>query len=299
MINAVVLIEQSLGLVSFRPKLKLPKVVPLVGALGGIFAMFIINPTVSLIAVVTVLGFYALLIRRHLEAPFADVRSGLFVAVVQWAAQKAADLPTTQERAWKPNLLIPVSDTLELRGTHHFIEDLVWPTGYVELMGMSGQEPRDVLEPALRELAGDFRKEGIYTRWTVLDTDDVAQGLSLGMMVLVLRESHINLAILVAYMVTQNWKGRLNLVSCVEEDRTHDELRAELQRVIDLARLPDPEIHLLDGPFMENLSNGPRADVDIMGLSRPPNFELMREAIEKTRSTCVFVADSGQESAMA
>ncbi|QDG50521.1 Na-K-Cl cotransporter [Persicimonas caeni] len=367
MINAVVLLEQSLGLVSFRPKLKLPTMIPLIGALGCIFAMFIINPTVSLIAVVTVIGFYALLIRRHLEAPFADVRSGLFVAVAQWAAQKAADLPTTQERAWKPNLLIPVSDTLELRGTHHFIEDLVWPTGYVELMGMSTHEPRDVLEPALRELAGDFRKEGIYTRWTVLDTDNVAEGMSLGMealqgaffrpniifmpmpkspaeeddltriaakasqsglgmmvlgmhpktrmgskkvinlwvhdrnpdMELVLRESHINLAILVAYMVTQNWKGRLNLVSCVEEDRTHEEVRQELQRVIDLARLPDPEIHLLDGPFIDNLDKGPRADVDIMGLSRPPNFELMREAISKTRSTCVFVADSGKESALA
>jgi amino acid transporter len=367
MINLVVLIEQSLGLVSFRPKLKLPKIVPFIGAFGCIFAMFIINATVSLFAVVTVLAFYTLLVRRHLEAPFADVRSGLFVAVAQWAAQKASDLPTTQERAWKPNLLIPVSDTLELRGTSSFIKDMVWPTGYVELMGMRGRESKGVLEPTLREIAADFRKEGIYTRWTVLDTDDVAQGLVLGMealqgaffrpnivfaplpdteegekelteiaqrtrendlgmimlgmhpktrmgskkvvnlwvhdrnpdMELVLRQSHINLAILVAYMITRNWKGRLNIVSCVQPDREAQDVREELQRVIDLARLPDPEIHLLEGTFQENLGKGPRADVDILGLSQPPNYALMREAVDKTRSTCVFVADSGQESALA
>jgi amino acid transporter len=367
MINLVVLIEQSLGLVSFRPKLKLPTLVPLIGAVGCIFSMFIINAAVSLFAVITVLGFYTLLVRRHLTAPFADVRSGLFVAVAQWAAQKASDLPTTQERAWKPNLLIPVSDTLELRGTSGFIRDLVWPTGYVELMGITGGEPRDIIEPELREIADEFRDQGIYTRWAVLDTDDVAKGLILGMealqgaffrpnivfaplpdskqgeqelaeialrtrdndlgmivlgmhpktrmgakkvinlwvhdenpdMELVLRQSHINLAILVAFMVTKNWKGRLNIVSCVEEGHDAEEVRAELQRVIDLARLPDPQIHLLDGTFAENLGNGPRADVDILGLSQPPNFELMHEAIDKTRSTCVFVADSGQESALA
>jgi hypothetical protein len=118
-------------------------------------------------------------------------------------------------------------------------------------------------------------------------------------MELVLRQSHINLAILVAFMVTQNWKGRLNIVSCVEEGRDPEEVREELQRVIDLARLPAPKIHLLDGTFADNLGYGPRADVDILGLSQPPNFELMRDAIKKTRSTCVFVADSGQESALA
>ena len=367
MVNAVVLIEQSLGLVSFRPKLQVPRIVPFIGAVGCIFAMFVINPTVSLLAIITVVTFYALLIRRHLDSPFADVRSGLFVAIAQWAAQKASDLPTAQERAWKPNLLVPVRDTLVLRGTYHFIEDLVWPTGYVELMGMTSGTEREELQAALQEVALEFRDQGIYARWTILDTDDLAQGLILGMEALqgsffkpntvfasmpetereeedlikiaakadenglgmivlgmhpktrmgskrvinlwvhdrapdwelVLRDSNLNLAILIAYMVTMNWDGRLNIVSCVESERDPENVREELERVIDLARLPDPEIHLLDGGFRENLGNGPRSDVDIMGLSDPPDCDLMDEAIDRTRSTCVFVADSGEESAMA
>lgn len=367
MVNAVVLIEQSLGLVSFRPRLKIPTVVPLVGAVGCLFAMFVINATISLVAVALVIGFYTLLIRRHLDSPFVDVRSGLFVAVAQWAARKAADLPTAQERAWQPNILVPVRDPLELRGTYHFVQDLVWPTGYVELMGMREPGERDDLEPSLREISQDFRERGIHARWMVLDTNDLAEGMILGMEALqgsffkpntvfaplptnaddeqkltriadraqdhelgmivlgmhpktrlgskkvinlwvhdrapdwelVLRESHLNLAILVAYMVARNWEGRLNIVSCVESEREPAKVRKELERMIELTRLPDPEIHLLDGPFRENIGAGPRSDLDIMGLSKPPNYELMREAVERTRSSCVFVADSGQESAMA
>jgi solute carrier family 12 (sodium/potassium/chloride transporter), member 2 len=367
MINGVVVIEQSLGLVSFRPLLKLPKSVPLIGLVGCIFAMFIINPSVSLIALAAVIAFYTLLIRRHLKSPFADVRSGLFVALAQWAAQKVSDLPVTQERAWKPNLLVPVRDSLELRGTHRFIEALVWPTGYVELMGMTANESKETLEPALLDIAQDLRKEGIYTRWSILDTSDDTEGFILGMealkgsffrpnivfsampeteqeeqrltqifdraranglgmivfamhpkvllgarktlnlwvhdrnpdMELVLRRSHLNLAILIAYMVSQNWNARINVVTCVGEDRDKEDVRAELERLVNLARLPSPEIHLLEGSFQDNLAKAPHSDLDILGLSHPPDYELMRRALAETKSSCVYVADSGEESALA
>lgn len=374
MINLVVLTEQGLGLVSFRPKLKLPTIIPLTGALGCLFAMFIINPTVSLIAVAVVIGFYVLLVRRHLDSPVADVRSGLFVAIAQWAAQKASDLPSVQERAWKPNLLVPVGDPLALRGTYPFIGDLVWPTGYVELMGMTTDpDERDALDAAMRETARDFSKEGVYTRWTILSTDDVAQGMILGMQALqgsffrpnivfspvpetpeeetrlrrvveaaqendlgvillgihpktrmgsrkvinlwlsprapdfelALRQSEMDLAILTAYMIRQKWDdSELNIVTCIPDnvddaDEREQSMREQLERVIEIARLPNPSITILHGPFDECLGRAPRSDIDVMGMSSPPDFERMRRSVEKTRSTCVFVADSGQESAMA
>ncbi|MFN2168294.1 MAG: amino acid permease, partial [Anaerolineae bacterium] len=80
-INVVVFTEQSLGLISFRPQLRVPRIVPLLGAAGCLFAMFIIAPAVSLVAVVLVLAFYFVLLRRQLRAPFGDLRSGLFVSV--------------------------------------------------------------------------------------------------------------------------------------------------------------------------------------------------------------------------
>jgi len=108
MICAAVLIEQSLDLVSFRPRLRFPIWVSPLGLAGSLLAMFIINPTVSLVSLVVTLGFYAVLARRQLDAPFEDVRSGLFVALAEWAAKRVTELPTMQERVWKPDLLVPV-----------------------------------------------------------------------------------------------------------------------------------------------------------------------------------------------
>lgn len=45
MINVVVLFESSLGLVSYRPTLRVPRVVPALGLVGCLFSMFIINPS--------------------------------------------------------------------------------------------------------------------------------------------------------------------------------------------------------------------------------------------------------------
>ena len=66
MINVVVLIEQSLAQVSFRPTFKVPIIVPLLGAVGCFFAMFIINPTVSLVSVGLVIGAYILLMKKKI-----------------------------------------------------------------------------------------------------------------------------------------------------------------------------------------------------------------------------------------
>lgn len=366
-INIVVLIEQSLGLTSFRPQLKVPIAVPLVGAVGCVFAMFIVNPTISLVAIAVVTGFYGLLIRRHLTSPFDDVRSGLFVAIAQWAAQKAADLPSQQQRAWKPNVLVPVADPLDLRGEYPFLQDLVNPTGYVDLMGINIGKPDGEMERDLNTIAEDFRNEGVFSRWTVLNTDEFAEGFVLGMealqgsffrpnmvflkmpktedektdfklianaarenrmgvvalgmhpkvrlgsektinlwvhdqspdMELALRRSHLNLAILLAYTIARNWGAKINIVTSVSVDQEVEHVRESLENLIDLARIPEPEIHLLEGKFHENFANSPRCDLDIMGLADEIDFELMQMAIDNTESSVLFVADSGMESALA
>ena len=46
-LNIVVLIEQRLGMLSFRPTLMLPLIIPSIGASSAVFAMFVINPTLS------------------------------------------------------------------------------------------------------------------------------------------------------------------------------------------------------------------------------------------------------------
>ena len=73
MLNVVVIIEQRLGLISFRPIFSVNKYIPWVGLIGSLFAMFIINPTVSLVSWALMFVVYSVLSRVHLETPFEDV----------------------------------------------------------------------------------------------------------------------------------------------------------------------------------------------------------------------------------
>jgi len=184
MLNVVVLIEQSLGLVSFRPLLRVPRIIPLLGAAGCLLAMFIVNPIFSLVAVVIVVVFYGILTRRRLEAPFADVRSGLFFSLAEWAAKRVTEMLTSQERAWKPNLLVPVEDLRELRGMFRFIHNLTYPRGSVKLVGLSSRHEERHLATRLPNLARAFREEGVFASWTLVNADKFSSGVLVSMQAL-------------------------------------------------------------------------------------------------------------------
>ncbi len=184
MLNVVVLIEQNLGLISFRPLLRVPRVVPVVGLVGSIFAMFIINPVLSLVSVGVVVVFYFFLANRNIDAPFEDVRSGLFRAFSEWAAKKAVALPTKQERAWKPVLLVPVEDPEHIHDTLPLIEDIAHPQGAVKLFVLGHAHQSGQLEEPLAGVAEMLRGRGIFSTHTVLDDTSFTHGLTLSMQVL-------------------------------------------------------------------------------------------------------------------
>jgi len=179
MINIVILIEQNLQLVSFRPLLRIPRAVPLIGTIGCVFAMFVINPIFSLIALFFVAALYYVLMYRHLTGPvpYGDVRSSLFVAIAEWAAKKSMTLPHAQEKAWKPNLLIPLLEPAELRGMSEFIRDVTYPSGSVRILGIGVEKERSRLVARLPSISREFEEDGIYTKWTVVDTDSFADGV--------------------------------------------------------------------------------------------------------------------------
>ncbi|MEX2530966.1 MAG: amino acid permease [Gemmatimonadota bacterium] len=181
MVNLVVLVEQSLGLVSFRPLLSIPKSVPLVGLGGCLVVMFIINPVLSLAALTVVVGVYAYLVRRGIDPPYGDVRSGMFVAIAEWAVKKATRLRGPAERAWKPSLLIPVEDVDELRGTFRLIHDIASPRGSLHIMGVATGERASALEADLATAASQFRDEEVFASWTVIETRRYADGFLAGM----------------------------------------------------------------------------------------------------------------------
>ena len=69
--------------------------------------------------------------------------------------------------------------------------------------------------------------------------------------------------------------------------------------MLELGRIPRTEVVAVCEPFADFLSRAPQADVSIFGLGHRPDFGFMRRMVDETGSTCLFVRDSGRESALA
>ncbi len=368
MLNVVVLIEQSLGLVSFRPLLRVPRIVSVLGLIGSLFAMFIINPTVSLVSVAVVVAFYGVLTRQQMEAPFEDVRSGLFVAFSEWAAKKVTDMPAMQERAWKPNLLVPVEDVRQLRGAFSIIQNITHPKGSVKLLGLSRRDGQaNDLPAGLTNMTRAFRERGVFSSSMVVDDGSFSDTLIAGMQVLqgaffrpnivflnmpeteeredayrrviaqatalklgtlvyaahpvasLGQRQHINvwirdrspdwrlswdignldLSILTAYKLMRNWNAQMRVITVISNESEEENARRFMSRLVDLARIPDTEVVVAKGAFNTYVGQAPQADLNIFGLVPNPDFDVIRRMVETTKSTCLFVQDSGRESALA
>jgi amino acid transporter len=181
-LNGVVMLEQLIGLVSFRPLFRISRLVPMLGLVGCIVAMFLIAPIFSLVALVVVILLYAYLSRRQLRAPWSDVRSGLFVTLSEWAAKRVILMPSSQERAWKPSLLVPVQSTQNLLGSYRFLRALTYPRGSVHVLGLyqNGGGSKETVT-GLESYVHAFARDGIFARVALLEVEEFARGLQTGL----------------------------------------------------------------------------------------------------------------------
>ncbi len=170
MINLVVLLEQSLGLPSFRPTIKIPLIIPILGTIGCVLVMFVLNPIVSLISLAIVFAFYAVLVRKELTSKKSDARSGLFTSIAQWATKRTNELSSKREaRAWQPELLVPVESTKEVRGIYRLVYAIIHPKGSIKILGMETEQHSQRLHNALPELAQTFKKASLSVSYTFID----------------------------------------------------------------------------------------------------------------------------------
>ena len=109
-----------------------------------------------------------------------------------------------------------------------------------------------------------------------------------------------HLAILIALQLQLNWNGKINLVTVADSQKDEKRLYKFLDQISEQTRLPSlSEFNVLVGNFKEVILDAPRTDINIFGMTDNPNFNYMREITELTKSSCLFVKDSGHESAIA
>jgi hypothetical protein len=272
-----------------------------------------------------------------------------------------------QERAWKPNLLVPVEQSSDLRGSFLTLQDLTAPQGSVKIVGLSPNGRPNVLTDQLDTLTAAFRERDIFASATIIDAGGFAEGLRAGMQALrgaffhpnivflrmpdsldreedyrhVIAEAdrenvgtllyaphpraalgqrqtinvwirdrspdwrismeigNLDLALLTGYKLSQNWDAQMRLVTAVADPDQQGKAQDFLEKLIDLGRFPNSTAVVGTEPFESYITTAPQADLNIFGLQPEPNFDTIRRLVDQTDSTCMFVRDSGRESALA
>lgn len=397
-INVVVLVEQRLGMVSFRPTFAIPLVVPVIGTISCALAVFIISPTFALVALSLVAALYVYLVRKQLEQPWETVRSGAFVALADWAAKHIVGTQEANERSWKPNLLVPVQSRTELEGNFRFLYALTQPKGSLQIVGIKHHEEldsplydpddtdharsrKDTLTGApntamqrvvnarfegFDRVAADFQKAGLFATSVQVEADTLQKGVQMSAAVmrgnffrpnilfgsvhnydsatsqalydiarqnemgvtffyrhpeaglghertinvwvrdqspnwhLGLRLANLDLSLLMAYQISRAWGGEIRLLCACEGEENIAAAEAYLTQLIEDARLVKYcTTWVRHGDFMEQIKAAPSADLNIFGLANEIDNEFLLKLVRKTENSCLFVRDSGFESALA
>ncbi len=137
-INLIVLVEQQLGLLSFRPTLRVPNWVPFTGAIGCIIIALIVNPSISMLVLfMLALGYLRLSKQTMNISEREDVRTNLFLSIARWAAQKSLQNRVVEGKAWMPHPVIPLFDADMISTPPMLVQlatDMVLPKGSMRLL---------------------------------------------------------------------------------------------------------------------------------------------------------------------
>jgi len=115
MINLAAALEKLAADPYYRPTIKVPWVLSLLGSIGAVLVMFLINPVVCVLAMSMELVLYLFLRRRALKSSWGDVRVGLWTAIARFSLMRLRNL-TWHPRNWRPQILVFTSNPVNRLG---------------------------------------------------------------------------------------------------------------------------------------------------------------------------------------
>lgn len=146
-INLSAGLEKLVSDPSYRPTIRVPWFVSLLGSIGAGLVMFLINPIACIIAVILELMLYFHLHRRSMKKRWGDVRAGLWVAAARFSLLRLRR-HRVDPRNWRPIILL-------------FAGDLDKRLGLVRLAIWFNQNRG--LVTACRIVVGDLEEESVHT----------------------------------------------------------------------------------------------------------------------------------------
>ncbi len=372
-LNAAVIVEQSLSLVSFRPTFEAPRVAPFVGLSGSLAALLLISPLFGMVSVIGMFGLL-LIVRRNGQPHGAVPRSTLFLGIAEWAAAKVTGDDAANPKAWRPNLMVPVVDAEHLRDSFRLLMTLARPEGSIRFVGITTQQPVEQLGRRLGRLSTSMQERGVRATWSTIDVDNFERAVHVGTLafqgafrrpnVMFLRlgqerarrreaqqalnvaiqlrlgvalflphpdsrsldaddeersirlwirrgprgwdphsafnDTNLDLPLLLAMRLQRLWDGPLELATFARSEADQVEAAGFLESVRDMARLPRrTELQVYPGEESEGLTAAAPVDLAIVGFKAKPELQWAESTMFTARGSCLFVVDSGRETALA
>ena len=111
-VNISAAIEKLVGDPSYRPTIAVPWFVSLIGSIGAVVMMFLINPWACVAAVILEVNLYLFLRRRALRQQWGDVWAGLWLALARFALLNLRS-QSRDPRNWRPHILLFAGDPVK------------------------------------------------------------------------------------------------------------------------------------------------------------------------------------------
>lgn len=176
-VNVVVFLEQSLGLVSWRPTFHVRTAVPVFGAVASLFGL-LSGPGGGLPEIAFVVGLYVWLGRRKaVDTSWETVQSGMTYSLATWAARKASQM-VRSERSWKPDILLPVTCVAEAKSLTAVAEAATRVRGSMKIVGLSDDPD---LGATLDAIVDQTRRRGHFSSWHRMVEERPGQGARLSL----------------------------------------------------------------------------------------------------------------------
>ncbi|MBE9031004.1 amino acid permease [filamentous cyanobacterium LEGE 11480] len=175
-LNLAAAIEGMLQSPSFRPTFKVKWIWSLLGAIGCLAVMVLINATATLAAAAIVLAIFFWLSQRELETTWGDVRRGMWMALVRFGLFQIDHAEDTKN--WRPHVLVLSGTPTKRWPLIELAEALTHNRGLVTVASVLPEGSRDAEQKSnLERLIRDYLiKQNVQALVRIVTAADPFEG---------------------------------------------------------------------------------------------------------------------------
>ena len=178
-LNISAAIEAFLQSPSFRPQFKVHWAFSLLGAIGCIVVMFLINAIATVIAAIISLSIYFWLQRRALEVTWGDVRRGLWMALLRIGIYQLDQTYREEDpKNWRPHILVLSGAPTKRWSLIELADSLTHKRGLITVSTVLKRGTRDLVQQGQieRRIRNYLDKKGVEALVRVITAHDIFTG---------------------------------------------------------------------------------------------------------------------------